>query len=53
MKADAKTTLIEVRDFIGWGALAILLIASCVAFNLLTTSVLIWGVWSVLQLVFG
>jgi hypothetical protein len=39
--------------FIGWGFVAIALVAACVAFNLLSTSLLLWGVWAVLQLVMG
>ncbi|HKY22996.1 MAG TPA: hypothetical protein VJM31_17410 [Vicinamibacterales bacterium] len=39
--------------FIGWGVLALLLITACVAFNLLTTSLLLWGVWAVLHYVLG
>jgi Zn-dependent protease with chaperone function len=40
-------------EFIGWVALALLLVTACVAFNLITTSLLLWGVWVVLKLVFG
>jgi hypothetical protein len=41
----------EVIAFIGWTALAIALVSACIAFNLLTTSLLLWGVWTVLQFV--
>jgi Zn-dependent protease with chaperone function len=40
-------------EFIGWGAFALVLVTACVAFNLLMTSLLLWGVWVMLQLVFG
>jgi Zn-dependent protease with chaperone function len=43
----------ELFTFIGWGLLAIGLVAACVAFNLLSTSLLLWGVWAVLRFVLG
>ena len=43
----------ELPAFLGWSALAFVLVSACVAFNLLTTSLLIWGVWTVLQFVLG
>ena len=39
--------------FIGWVALALFLVTACVAFNLMTTSLLLWGVWVVLEFVVG
>ena len=43
----------ELMTFIGWGAVALFLVSACVAFTLLTTSLLLWGVWVVLEFVFG
>ena len=43
----------ELPAFLGWSALAFVLVSACVAFNLLTTSLLLWGVWTVLQFVLG
>jgi Zn-dependent protease with chaperone function len=52
-KAPAAAHGQEVIAFIGWTALAIALVSACIAFNLLTTSLLLWGVWTVLQFVLG
>jgi hypothetical protein len=43
----------DVAAFVGWTILAVALIASCMVFNLMTTSLLLWGVWALLRLVFG
>jgi Zn-dependent protease with chaperone function len=50
---DAATFRQDLFTFLGWGAVAIALVVSCIAFNLLTTSLLLWAVWAVLQLIPG
>ena len=51
--ADSGKRREELTMFIGWGIVAIALVFACIAFNVFTTSLLIWGVWVVLQSVFG
>jgi Zn-dependent protease with chaperone function len=51
--SGGQTTPKELPEFISWASLAIGLVAVCVAFNLIATSMLIWGVWSLLHLVLG
>ena len=41
----------ELLRFIGWTIVGVALVAGCIAFNLVTTSLLLWGVWAVLQFV--
>ena len=43
----------ELKTFIGWGLVAIALVGGCIAFNLFTTSLLLWAVWAVLRMLFG
>jgi Zn-dependent protease with chaperone function len=50
---EAARRRAELKTFIGWGLVAIALVFACIAFNLFTTSLLLWGVWAVLQFVFG
>jgi Zn-dependent protease with chaperone function len=52
VRASTRTTLREIARFVGWSALALVLVVACVAFNLLTMSFLLWGVWTVLWTVF-
>jgi Zn-dependent protease with chaperone function len=52
-KEDAAGRRRDLRMFLGWGAIAIALVAACIAFNVLTTSLLLWGVWVVLQFLLG
>jgi hypothetical protein len=49
----AKASLKERMEFIGWSTLAVLLLTACVAFNLLTMLLLLWGVWWMLQFALG
>ncbi len=51
--APDVTTWRSVLSFAGWTVVALALVSACIAFNLVTTSLLLWGVWSVLLLVFG
>ena len=50
-RENAPTWRQELPAFLGWSALAFVLVSACVAFNLLTTSLLLWGVWAILQFV--
>jgi Zn-dependent protease with chaperone function len=50
---DAATWRQHLFTFLGWGTVAIALVAACIAFNLLATSLLLWAVWAVLQLIPG
>ena len=51
--AEAAKRREELKTFIGWGLVAIALVFACIAFNVFTTSLLVWGVWVVLQSVLG
>lgn len=51
--AEAATQREALKTFIGWGLVAIALVFACIVFNVFATSLLIWGVWAVLQVIFG
>ena len=52
--APARGTRVgDVLQFTGWLMAAVLLVAACIAFNLMATSALVWAVWALLGAVLG